>query len=87
MSYLTKRIYLESDECVKFFCDTQCNAFLVDDSNHSNYKAGRSYRYYGGFHERFPIYLTPPNAGNWNIIIDLGGGSATIRHSFDIVKI
>jgi hypothetical protein len=58
----------------------------MDDSNFANYKSGRGFKHYGGFFKMFPARLAAPSTGYWNIVLDLGGGSATIRHSIRILK-
>ena len=66
--------------------DTQANVILMTDSNYADYKAGNSYTYYGGFFKRFPARLSPPHSGDWNVVLDLGGGEATVHHSIRVFK-
>jgi len=84
--HLHKRLFMKQGEVVEVDCDTQANVLLMDDSNYSNYKAGQSYRYYGGFFKQFPARLAPPHSGYWSVVLDLGGGSATIRHSMRVIS-
>ncbi len=84
--FIHSREYLDSNEFVRVDCDTQCNVMLTDDTNFSRFRRGESFRYFGGHYKRFPVTLTPPHAGNWNVTIDLGGGSASIRYSINVVK-
>ena len=37
-------------------------------------------------YEESPIDLVVPYTGHWHTVIDLGGGSGTIRHSISIIK-
>lgn len=85
MEFLHSREYLRSGQSVRVDCDTQCNVMLLDDHNFDRYRSGRDFNYYNGFYERFPAVITPPHAGYWNIVLDLGGASATIRHSIQII--
>ena len=84
--HLHKRLFLKHGDVVEVDCDTQANVLLMDDFEYSGYKARKSYRYYGGFFTQFPARLAPPNSGYWNIVLDLGGGSATIRHSMRVIS-
>ncbi|WP_261109911.1 DUF1883 domain-containing protein [Serratia liquefaciens] len=56
---------------------------MLTDSYFSHYKDGRGFQHHGGggFFERQPARLVSSHAGYWTITIDLGGGSANIRHS------
>jgi hypothetical protein len=83
--HLHKRLFLKDGDLVEVDSDTQANVLLLDDSDYSNYKAGRSYQYFGGFFTYFPARLSPPRSGYWNVILDLGGGGGTVRHSIRVL--
>jgi hypothetical protein len=83
--HLHKRLQLDDGDVVEIDCDTQCNVLLMDDSDYSNYKARRSYRYHGGFFTHFPAHVRPSHSGAWNVVLDLGGGRATVRHSITVI--
>lgn len=84
--HLHKRLFLKHGDVVEINSDTQANVLLLDDSEYENYKAGDSYRYYGGFFKSFPARLAPPNSGYWNVVLDLGGGSGTVRNSMKVIS-
>lgn len=88
MDFLHKREYLNTGDIVEVDCSHQCNIVLVDDTNFENYKRGRQFTHHGGggFFEKLPARLIVPSSGDWNIVIDLGGGTATIRPSIRIIK-
>lgn len=83
--HLHSRLFLQDGDVAEVDCDTQANIMLMDDSNYSSYKAGRSYRYQGGFFTHFPARLAPPRSGYWNVVLDLGGGKATVSHSIRVL--
>lgn len=87
MDFLHKRMHLNAGDTVVVNCSHQCNILLTSDSNFSNYKKGASFTHHGGggFFKILPAHLVVPSSGNWNITIDLGGGSGNIRHSIDIL--
>lgn len=66
---------------VRVDIDIAANVILVDDFGFHSYRSGGQYRYWGGQARRTPILLTVPYDGNWHLVIDLGGGSGTFRHS------
>jgi hypothetical protein len=86
LEHLHQEFTIDSDDIIEVMSDTQANVMLLSDTDYSNYKAGRSYRYYGGFFTHFPARLYPPHFGHWHVVLDLGGSSATVRHSLRLIK-
>ncbi|WP_145181809.1 DUF1883 domain-containing protein [Pseudomonas sp. URMO17WK12:I11] len=84
MHFLHKREHLNEGDVVEVDCSHQCNVRLTTDTQFSNFKNGRQHQYYGGFYKQLPARVAAPHSGYWNITIDLGGGSAQIRHSITI---
>jgi hypothetical protein len=78
--------HLNAGDIVHVTIDHQANVMLLDDSGYSSYKAGRQFRYYGGYYKESPIDIVVPHTGHWHTVIDLSGGSGTIRHSISIIK-
>jgi len=81
MGFIHSRDFLNGGSVVVVSCDHQCNVLLMDDSNFQRYRTGGQFRYYGGFRKTFPTRISVPNSGNWNVVLDLAGGSARIRYS------
>jgi len=86
MSHLHKREYLEKGDIVEVDCSHQCNVLVLDDTNYRAYKTGRRFRHYGGFYKQLPARIGVPSTGYWNVVLDLGGGTARIRHSIRFLK-
>ena len=84
--FIHGREHLSAGDCVQVDCDTECNVMLLTDSEFTKYKNRKSFSYHGGHFNRFPAQLVAPRAGYWNVILDLGGGSANIRYSIQVVK-
>ena len=57
------------------------NVRLMDSSNFSSYRAGRSHRYYGGLAACSPVRLAIPHSGHWHVTVDLGGLRGSVRSS------
>ncbi|MGR3893586.1 DUF1883 domain-containing protein [Pseudomonas sp. 1176_21] len=84
MKFLHSREHLNEGDIVEVWCSHQCNVRLTTDSHFSNFKNGRQHTYYGGFYKMLPARISAPHSGYWNITIDLGGGSANIKHSITV---
>lgn len=61
------------------------NVCLMDSSNYSNYKSGRSYRYVGGLIKRSPVVLGVPNTGHWYVTVDMKGLRGTTNASVKVL--
>ena len=80
-NFIHAREFLDAGDTVIVSCDHQCNVLVMDDSNFSNYRSGRQFRYHGGFYRMLPAHITVPLSNYWNTVIDLGGGRANIRYN------
>lgn len=85
-NFIHGRENLNIGDIVEVNCDTQCNVMLLTDTEFSNYKNGQSFTYHGGYCKFFPTRIPAPGSGYWNVIIDLGGGSAPIKYSIRVIK-
>ncbi len=86
MSHIHSREYIEGGSTVSVECSHQINVIVMDDSNYSNFKNGRSFKHYGGFYKRFPANITVPHSGNWNVVLALPAGhQANIRYSINVI--
>lgn len=86
MQYLHTREYLHQGDMVVVDCSHRCNVRLMSDADFSSYRQGGRHQYYGGYYERLPARIAVPQDGYWNVTLDLGGGSASIRHSIRILR-
>ena len=86
MNFLHTREYLTAGDIVVVNCDHQCNVRVLDDPNFGSFRSGRQHRYHGGFYRQLPARIAVPHSGWWNVTLDLGGGSANIRHSISYIK-
>ncbi len=85
-NFIHSRDYFENGNVVRLNCDTQCNFMLLDDTNFRYYKSGQACKYFGGHFKMFPAKIAVPSSGYWNVVIDLGGGSANIKYALDVLK-
>jgi hypothetical protein len=84
--HLHADFHLNEGDIVHVTIDRQANVLLLDDNAYQNYRSGGQFRYYGGNYKVSPINIPVPSTGHWHVVIDLGGGSGTIRHSISIIK-
>jgi hypothetical protein len=86
MNFIHSREYLSKGDVVVVDCSHQCNIMITTDSNFGKYKSGQRFEYCGGHYKMLPAEIIVPKTGYWNITIDLGGRSARIKHSIQIIK-
>ena len=81
-----ERTKLERGDLVVVDCDHQCNIRLLDDANFEEFRRGRRHKYFGGFYRWLPARIVVPNAGYWNVVVDLGGQRATANYRISYLK-
>ncbi|UAN42658.1 DUF1883 domain-containing protein [Enterobacter sp. JBIWA008] len=86
MNFLHYSVNLQTQDMVEVTLDKQANVRLLDDYNFGQYKRGAQHKYYGGHTKTSPVRLKAPSAGHWNVVIDLGGYSGTVKASVNIIK-
>ena len=61
------------------------NVRLMDSSNYSNYRSGRSHRYVGGLVTKSPVVLGVPNSGHWYLTVDMQGLRGSTNASVQVL--
>lgn len=79
MNFLHKDLALSKDDVVEVILDHAANVQLMDDPNYTHYRAGRQYKYFGGYVTQSPFRLSAPFPGRWHLVVDLGGNVGTVR--------
>jgi len=64
---------------------TAANVRLMDSVNFSAYRAGGRHRYVGGYMTQSPVRLQVPEAGHWQVAIDLGGYGGSVRSTVQVI--
>jgi hypothetical protein len=72
-------------EIVEVTLGYAANVELVDSSNFSAFKNGRSHRYHGGWYTRSPVRLAIPSSGRWYVVVHLGGRAGRISSSVQVL--
>lgn len=84
MKFLHREFDGGPDNVVSVSLSSQANVLLMDESNFQSYRAGRSYRYFGGHARRSPVRLVPPHRGHWHVVVDLGWYAGSVSASVSI---
>lgn len=61
------------------------NVRLMNNSNFSNFKAGRKHTYKGGLVKRSPVHFKIPTSGHWHVTVDMIGLRGSVRSSARIL--
>jgi len=61
------------------------NVRLMDSSNYSNYKSGRSHRYVGGLVTKSPVVLGVPSSGHYYVTVDMQGLRGSTNASVQVL--
>lgn len=86
MNHLHYEVTLADGDVVIVDLDHQANVLLMDWSNYDAYRAGKSYRYYGGHAKTSPVRLAAPHSGRWHVVVDLGGYAGTVKAGVSVQK-
>ena len=86
MNFLHWDVQLDSNDIVQVNLDKQANVRLLDGPNFHSYQQGRRHSYFGGLAKKSPARLVAPHAGDWHVVVDLGGYSGTISASVSVMK-
>jgi hypothetical protein len=81
MKFLHWEMNAGPENVIRVELDKQANVLLMDDTNFSNYRSGRRYRYFGGLAKRTPATLVPPHSSHWHVVVDLGGYAGSVSAS------
>lgn len=71
---------LSGGEEFEVFISRDANVCLLDSTNFFRYKSNSDFSYIGGHYRKGVCRLQVPSAGQWYIVIDLGGEGGNIRY-------
>jgi hypothetical protein len=86
MDHLHYEFEAKSGDVIEVTLDRAANVQLLDTANYENYKAGRGYRYHGGYATTSPVQIAVPRDGKWHVVIDFGGGAGRVRAAARLVS-
>ena len=61
------------------------NVRLMNSSNYSSYKSGRSHQYVGGLVNKSPVILGVPNSGHYYVTVDMQGLRGSTNASVQVL--
>lgn len=73
-------------EIIEVTLRSAANVRLMDNSDFQSYRSGRQHRYIGGYVTQSPYRMSIPYAGNWYVVLDLGGRAGTINYGIRILS-
>jgi hypothetical protein len=78
--------YLKGGEVVEVnLSGNAANVRLLDASNLSSFKAGRSHRAIGGLMTKSPAHFKVPHSGHWYVTVDMVGLRGSVRSSVNVL--
>lgn len=86
MNFLHGELQLAEGDTVEVTLDHAANVQLLDPANYEQYRQGKPYRYHGGHATESPVLLEAPSAGSWHLVVDLGGGTGSVRASYRVLS-
>ncbi len=72
-------------EIVEITLTSGANVRLMDSSNFTSYKNGRSHRYTGGLARKSPVKLPIPSSGHWHVAVDMQGLKGSTKASVRVL--
>lgn len=86
MKYLCYNVHTGPGDVVLVNLSSQARVLLLDSTSFSAYQCGRSFRYHGGWAIASPARLSPPYAGHWHVVVDLGGRAGSVRAGVQVLR-
>ena len=86
MNFLHRDLQLTEGDVVEVTLDHAANVQLLDAANYEQYAQGKPYRYHGGYAKDSPVNLAVPSPGRWHLVVDLGGGTGSVRASYRVLS-
>ena len=87
MNFLHYELWTQAGGHIQVFLSgNAANMLVLDDSNFQNYRSGRQFKYYGGYFDQSLAKITPPGAGHWNVVVDLGGRAGQVNAAVRVVR-
>ncbi len=86
MRFLHYHVSAGPGDAIEVTLDGQANVLLMDSTNFSAFRLGRSHRYFGGWARTSPVRLAPPHHGAWNIVVHRGGQTGGVRVGVRVIQ-
>lgn len=86
MKFLHYEVDLDDGDLIEITLDSQANVRVMDSSNFSSFRSGRTHRFVGGLAKRSPIRLAAPRPGHWHVVVDRGGYTGSVRAGVRVLR-
>ncbi len=88
MNFLNYEVWTKAGDVIEvILTGNSANVLLLDDLNFANYRAGKPFKYFGGYYEQSPVALNSPAPGKWHVVIDLGGRPGHLNAAARVIEI
>jgi hypothetical protein len=84
--HLHAAAWLDLGDTVSVRLDEPANVMLITDDAYAEYKAGRTFKYLGGWVTDSQLTLWPPKPGLWHVVVDLGGRQGRVSASVQVLR-
>lgn len=71
-------------DAVRVEIDRDANVLLVDDHGLEAYSRHQPFHYVGGGYPKGHALVGIPGAGNWHVVVDLGGSPGSVQATITI---
>ena len=86
MNYLQSEVSTHPGDIVEVTLHgNAANVLILDSSNFLKYQHGKSFTYFGGHYKMSLVRIRPP-AGNWHVVVDLGGRTGTVKAAVRVIR-
>ena len=86
MNFLHTRVSVPPGSVIRVDLEgTEANVMAMDDIAFNSYRRGRRFPYFGGHFTRSPAVIQVA-AGDWNVVVDMGGGAGRVTAAVNVVR-
>ena len=85
-NHLHQTIEAGPHDVIEVVLDGAANVMLLDNANYQRYQASQTYDYAGGLATHSPFRIVPPGAGQWHLVVDLGGYPGRVKAAVRVLQ-
>lgn len=78
------REYFEAGHQLCITCSHQTNVLVMDDENYELFNKDEAHDWIGGFSAIFPVRITIPESGYWNVVLFIPDEVSSDKFTYSI---
>lgn len=78
------REYFEAGHQLSVTCSHQTNILVMDDENYALFNKNEAHDWIGGFSSIFPVRITIPASGHWNVVLSIPDEVSSDKFTYSI---